>query len=185
MRTFIALELSSGVRSQIGRLTTDLKDFLPEVRWVGLGNIHLTLRFLGEIDPRGLSGLEQAVGEAAARTESFGLELGDIGFFGSARTPRVVWLGIQSSETLAGLAAEVEKAVREAGYGHADKPFKPHLTLARIRKPLKSPPDWERIRRLAPSQWPSWPVAEVLIIKSVLTPGGPVYETLARCPLQE
>ncbi|MEA1996571.1 MAG: RNA 2',3'-cyclic phosphodiesterase [Gemmatimonadota bacterium] len=191
MRTFIAVELPEGLKDEISRLTGRLKEHLPGVRWSRPSNIHLTLRFLGEIDPGRLDKLSRAVEQAVSPLEPFEVEVAGIGSFGGRSRPRVIWLGLESSEQLAALAEAVERAVFESGFGRADKPFKPHLTLARVRKslarvrkPLAGPPDWESIRETARSDWPVWRVDGVKIIKSILTPDGPVYEPKAHCLLK-
>jgi len=184
MRIFIAVEPPGRLREEIGRLTARyFESRLPGFRWVKPENIHLTLRFLGEIDPAGLDGLTQAVCSAAARSTPFELAVESLGFFGSKQKPRVVWLGLGASPQLSALASEVEGAVAKAGFGRADKPFRAHLTLARTKRSPAGAPDWEGIRSILPSSWPEWKVRRVEIIKSTLTPSGPVYQTLARCPL--
>ncbi|HUU29395.1 MAG TPA: RNA 2',3'-cyclic phosphodiesterase [archaeon] len=184
MRTFIAVEPPDSVRDEIGRLTGRLKDHLPGLRWSKPKNIHLTLRFLGEIDPALLETLKKGVEGAVSPLAPFSLTVEDIGFFGSRIWPRIVWLGLEGSDELAALAKAVENAAVETGFGKADKPFKAHLTLARIKDKLAHPPDWERTRGTLPENWPAWPVDEVQIIKSTLTPSGPIYETLAHCALK-
>jgi 2'-5' RNA ligase len=184
MRTFIAVEPPDAVRKELGSLTGRLRTHLPDVRWVNPWNIHLTLRFLGEIDHARIQALEAAVTQAASQLGPFELVVGSLGFFGDQASPRVIWLGLENPTQLVRLAEGVEKEVVEAGFGRTDKPFKPHLTLARVKKRLASSPNWERIRGELPEKWPAWPVEEVCIIKSTLTPGGPVYETLVSCALK-
>jgi len=185
MRTFIAVEPPGSLREEIGRLTArHLESRLPGFRWVKPENIHLTLRFLGEIDPARLDSLTQAISGATAGFAPFELTVESLGFFGSQKRPRVIWLGLSASRQLTALAEEVESAVAGAGFGRADKPFKAHLTLARLKRPQAGAPDWESIRKGLPSSWPEWKVDRVEIIKSTLAPSGPIYETLARCPLK-
>ena len=184
MRTFIAIRLPDQLRSEIGRFTEQLREYFPGLRWVKPENMHLTLRFLGEIDPGVLAELEGAVAGAAELFEPFELEVNTVGHFGSQRRPRVLWLGLKESKELTSLAESVENALVERGFGRADKPFKAHLTLARMKKTSALAPDWKAVRENLPPTWPSWPVQEVEIIESTLTPRGPIYETLAHCPLK-
>ena len=185
MRTFIAVEPPDKLRKEIGQLSAALGEkLLRDVRWVNPENMHLTLRFLGEIDPGRLVELEKVVGKAAHAVPHFGLEVDTIGYFGPERSPRVIWLGLKECRDLGNLAAGVEKGLIFANFGRADKPFKAHLTLARLKEPLSRPPDWEKIRAELPSDWPAWPVRELRIIESTLTPSGPEYKTLAHCPLK-
>ncbi len=183
MRTFIAIEPPEGWRREVGRLTRALEAHFPGVRWCRPESLHLTLRFLGEIDPGRLEALAEAVRTATAPRAPFRVGMTGIGSFGPRLQPRVIWLGLADSPELMGLAGEVERRIEAAGFGPADKPFKPHLTLARVKDPLRHCPDWETIERLVSADWPAWPVEEVQVIKSTLQPQGPLYETLASCRL--
>lgn len=182
MRTFIALEPPESLRREAVRLGRELAGHFPGVRWSSPENIHLTLRFLGEIDPRELAKLVSSVNAAAVGTGRLDLRVGRFGWFGPDRSPRVLWLGIEDNPSLAGLAARLERELVAAGFGRADKPFKAHLTLARIRKPLPRQPDRSAVERIARREWPAWTAESLEVIKSTLTPEGPVYETLAVVP---
>ena len=183
MRTFIAIEPPDDLRTALGELCRSVAEYFPGVRWAEPWNIHLTLRFLGEIDPADLDPLSTALEEAVAPTAPFELVPSKIGFFGSKLSPRVVWLGLEEQPQLKDLAGALENSLQQADFGRADKPFRGHLTLARIRRPLKRPPDWEIINQSLPEIWPGWKVTEVHIIKSTLTPQGPVYKILRNCKL--
>ena len=180
MRTFIAVEPPDALRESIGELTDKLSRLgLKSFRWVKPLNVHLTLRFLGEIDPGRLIAVAEAVGRAAAEVEPFELSVAEVGYFGPPRQPRVVWLGLEVSEPLARLAARVELNLHASGFGQADKPFRAHLTLARAGRTPGAPPDWEAAAEISAGiRWPAWPVSDVQTIKSTLTPQGPVYDTL-------
>jgi len=183
MRTFIALEPSVDLRARLARLNRDLEPLFPGVRWSRPDNIHLTLRFLGEIDPSDLEQLIRVISQAAAQSSCPVLQAGHAGWFGSPREPRVVWLGLRDNAELEALAGAVETSLLAAGFGAADKPFKAHLTLARPKKPLPRPLDREVLERMTGNDWPLWEPRQVLIIKSTLRPEGPQYETLAALPL--
>ncbi|MFH1071089.1 MAG: RNA 2',3'-cyclic phosphodiesterase [Candidatus Glassbacteria bacterium] len=184
MRTFIAVEPPEELREEIGALTDRLNALgLKSFRWVRPLNMHLTLRFLGEIDPGRRSEAEAAVGRAAAGVGPFELAVAEVGYFGPPRQPRVIWLGIEPAEPLIRLAAQVEENLQEAGFGRADKPFRAHLTLARAGRSAGAPPAGGAVKAGAPASWPAWPVTEVHLIKSTLTPQGPIYEILKSCAL--
>ena len=177
MRTFIAVKPTDSLLDKLSAYCRDtLTPVCPGVRWVSKQNLHLTLRFLGEISPDSLDNLRESAQGAASQCAAFELYAERIGFFGSPRSPRVIWLGLKKSEELQRLASNLETALGKAGFGRADKPFQAHLTLARIKKPLGSAVDW---RSLPPFNHPApWPVTGIEIISSTLTPGGPIYETL-------
>ena len=183
MRTFIALEPSAELRTRLARLCRELQPLFPGVRWSRMDNIHLTLRFLGEIDASDLEPLIQAVSDVAAKASRPALRAGRAGWFGSPREPRVVWLGLQDNKELEALAGAIETSLLAAGFGAADKPFKAHLTLARPKKALPRPVDRAALERLTGEDWPLWEPRQVLIIKSTLLPEGPRYETLAALPI--
>jgi RNA 2',3'-cyclic 3'-phosphodiesterase len=183
VRTFIAVEPPDVLRAAFGDFCNAISGYFPGLRWINPKNIHLTLRFLGEIDPADLGTLKEAVEKSAAGTAPFELALSKAGFFGSKRNPRVIWLGLEEQPLLKNLARDLEDSLHQAGFGRADKPFRGHLTLARIKRPLREPPDWEAINRQLPAAWPEWRVTRVQVIKSTLTPSGPIYEILKRCVL--
>ena len=183
MRTFIAIEPPDDLRTALGDFYRGVAEHFPGVRWTDPGNIHLTLRFLGEIDPADLDPLSRALEEAVDPAAPFELVSSRVGFFGSRRSPRVVWLGLEEQPQLKDLARALENSLQQAGFGRADKSFRGHLTLARIRRPLRSPPDWEIINQSLTATWPDWKVTEVHIIKSTLTPQGPIYDILRSCKL--
>lgn len=180
MRTFIALEPPADLRAAIGELSGALDDLMPGMKWVKAANIHLTLRFLGEIETARLEDASVAVAGAAAAISSFDLRPTGLGHFGSPRKPRVVWLGLAHIDNLTELAAGIEERLEESGFGRADKPFSAHLTLARAGRRPGPPPDWERTRAAASPDWPAWTVSEVCVIKSTLTPRGPIYDIISR-----
>ncbi|MEA2062561.1 MAG: RNA 2',3'-cyclic phosphodiesterase [Gemmatimonadota bacterium] len=185
MRTFIAIEPPAELRQAFEDFCRSISVHFSGVRWSAGKNIHLTLRFLGEIEPDRLETLANAVTEAAAGGESFRLVPSLAGCFGSKRNPRVIWLGLNEEPLLKALARRLEDSLQRGGFGSADKPFRGHLTLARVKKPLRSLPDWEAVNRNLPAAgWPEWKVSEVHIINSTLTPQGPTYKILKTCALR-
>ena len=180
MRTFIALEPPGMLRLAVGELSAALEGRLAGMKWVKPNLVHLTLRFLGEIEPGRIGAVSEAVAEAAGKVAPFELGVTRIGHFGPERRPRVLWLGLCASRELSALAQRLETCLDSAGFGRADRPFRAHLTLARAgRKPPGPAPDWDALAGSAPPQWPRWSVNQVSVIKSTLTPSGPLYETLS------
>jgi 2'-5' RNA ligase len=145
----------------------------PQFRWTPAGNLHLTVRFIGNVD-RAL--VEAIADRLAARSQpAFDLELGDLGTFGRGRLVRVIWQGLrEGAEAVVGLAAKVEAECETTGLAAEKRPFQAHLTLARARPrdgavlpPLPEPP---RVSR--------WRAAELVLYASRLSRTGATYEPL-------
>jgi RNA 2',3'-cyclic 3'-phosphodiesterase len=180
MRTFIAIEIPSEVRSALVALQDDLRRAGADVSWTRPENIHLTLRFLGEVDERRIGEVERVCVDSAAEFRPFTLRLNDTGVFPNARQPRVLW---------AGLAGEIEKAVEMRkrlndglaliGFELEEKDFHPHLTIGRV----KSNKNARELLALASArQVPalSFVVTEIVLMKSELHPAGARYTPIAK-----
>jgi RNA 2',3'-cyclic 3'-phosphodiesterase len=134
VRAFIAVEISDPVRQSLADLEAELKKTSARVGWVAPQNIHLTLVFLGEVFLGQVRKLGSALDSIAAETPVFSYEVAGAGAFGSPRSPRVLWVGVQESGTaLATLQGRLAEAVRALGFHVEDRAFKPHLTLGRVR----------------------------------------------------
>jgi RNA 2',3'-cyclic 3'-phosphodiesterase len=105
-----------------------------EVAWVAIPSIHLTLKFLGEVDPEIIPRLDEALETASASESGFELKLGGLGCFPSQRNPRVIWCGLAGdAEALSRLQQKVEEVCNRFGFPPGDREFKPHLTLGRVK----------------------------------------------------
>ncbi|HSG09664.1 MAG TPA: RNA 2',3'-cyclic phosphodiesterase [Longimicrobiales bacterium] len=131
MRLFIALNLIKKERQRIIRAARPLRDVGLPVRWVEEDNLHLTLKFLGEIRPERVPGLEQAMATVAEGTAPFSMTLGGFGAFPTIRRPRVLWLGAEASPALRCLKQDLEWGLTDCGFEAETRAFHPHLTLGR------------------------------------------------------
>lgn len=127
MRLFVAIELPESVKDQLSRL----QEGVPGARWADPDQMHLTLRFVGEVDGPTRHELDHTL--ARVDRASFELELAGVGHFETGRIPRVLWAGVRKSPELEDLQGRVDRAVRAAGIGAEDRRFMPHVTLARLR----------------------------------------------------
>lgn len=181
MRVFIAIELEEEVRVTLNSLLERLKEEFPGIRWVKPGNIHLTLRFLGEIPDTDALRAAEAAQRIAGRFRPFNLELGEPGSFGG-REPRVLFLHIAGATgALDRVYRELEEELAENGFQPEDRTFRPHLTLGRRKKRGKGsiPSAWKELEIQGAREW----TAEGLtVFSSELTRTGPVYTTVAHCP---
>jgi 2'-5' RNA ligase len=165
-RVFVAIEIPDGIKR-------DLTQYVPEVRgarWVPAEQNHLTLRFIGDLSPQQLAALKTSL--SGIRCTGFPLTLQGVGHFPPGRRPpRVLWIGIQPSRALSELQQQVECAVTAVGIPPEERPFSPHLTLARLKEDSASAvAAFEaRHRELA---YPPFEVTEFILFSSVLTPQG-------------
>jgi RNA 2',3'-cyclic 3'-phosphodiesterase len=140
-RVFVAIELPVAVRRRLIEHIDGLRDTMAEVRasWCREENLHLTLKFLGDTPVTRVEGLAQAARLAASKVEPFEIVIGGCGAFPPRGQPRVLWIGIDDpSGQLALLRTALESECANVGFPREDRPFHPHLTIARIRKPHDS-----------------------------------------------
>lgn len=147
MRLFLALELPSAVADGIHAAVQPLRGDSAPLSWVPAHKLHLTLKFLGEGDESRVEALGESLRRLAAGFRAMELSLGELGAFPNFRRPRVVWMGVGAEPSLELLYHDVELAAADAGYALEGRPFRPHVTLARVRAPLPG----ETARRLARS----------------------------------
>src|SRR2546421_4845022 len=137
-RTFIALELDESLQRYLGETTRRMAQELPGLRWVAPEGIHLTLAFLGELNDEQLAEALRATERAAREVSPFEYRLTRPGLFGSPKQPRVIWIGIdEPSGNLQLLHRQLSLELVQRGFEIDTRPFSPHLTLARIKGPLK------------------------------------------------
>ena len=185
VRTFVAIQVSPEVSSRAGRLIARLAESQARVRWVDPKHLHLTLKFLGDIDILNIHEICRAVNQAAAEAPPFDLEIGGAGAFPNLDRPRTVWVGIRrGQEELCELQAGVESHLATIGYRPEARRFQPHLTIGRVRDGDAGA--IELSRRLADERDFTAglvDVSEVCIFSSELTREGPIYEPLGVSPL--
>jgi 2'-5' RNA ligase len=182
IRAFLAFEMPMHCRQEIAEQMSRLRAALPPARWVRSEGVHLTLKFLGDSDPKVLQALTADLAPAIAELQPVAVELGGAGFFPNRSRPRVAWLGGTASGVEPVVVA-IEKVARRHGYSRERRAWSLHLTLARLRKPW--PPEaadrfleWGDGVRLARFQ-----CCEVILFSSALKPTGAVYTVLDRVPL--
>ena len=180
LRTFFAVELPSAVRAQAGAAIERLRPELPDpVRWVPEANLHLTLKFLGEIDPDRIPKLVHAAAAKLVRERPFEAERGGRGAFPSARAARLVWLGVaRGAGPLARLARKLDAAAGRLGLERERRPYRAHLTIGRLRTPERIP-----LERVTAPEGAAFPVDEVVLFESRISSTGSRYRPLARLPL--
>jgi RNA 2',3'-cyclic 3'-phosphodiesterase len=179
MRLFIAIELPDHYKEALGKLRTPA---IPGARWVAAEQIHLTLAFLGEVDEDTAGRL--IAGLARIRAPEFELCLTGTGCFPNRQRPRVVWVGVKPEPGLTRLAATIRETVLACGIPMEERPFSPHLTLARLKIPVSRELgvflDQQQELNLEP-----FPVAEFILFQSRLTQQGAVHIPVRSFPLSK
>ena len=188
MRAFIAIELSPDLRKRLASLEEQLKSSGADVKWVKPENIHLTLKFLGEIDERQLGEITKIIQETAGKNKPFYIRLASPGAFPKTNFPRVIWIGIDKgdSETKQ-IAKALEEEIVKVGIPQENRPFSSHITLGRVRSGLNREKLVKNLGVLAsnpPQDSPEFLVTKITLFKSTLTPSGPIYEALKEAQLQ-
>jgi 2'-5' RNA ligase len=181
LRAFVALLLPERVRAGLAAVSEELRGQTRGLSWVSPDNLHLTLRFLGEIDPVMLERARDAVAAAAATVAPFTVTLGGLGGFPAGRAPRVLWASVATGgERVEALFAELEAALVARGVPGETRAFHPHVTLARARDPrgakellkvLGAGPAFGEVR-----------VEALHLMRSELSPRGARYGVLTAAP---
>ena len=185
LRAFIAIEFSPALREQFAVIIAALGRATPPraVSWVKADNIHLTLKFLGDIPQTHIAPISAALAEAASAVESFSFSVSGLGCFPNLKRPRVVWAGIDpaGAKSLIELQAAVEQQLAALPYPAEARAFSPHITLGRVRREAR-PEDavkaGEAVRAQSKIELGHELVNAVILMKSDLRPGGPVYTPL-------
>lgn len=184
-RVFLALELPDAVKDVLRRRIARLARAIPEVRWVDPASLHLTLAFLGELDDARLDAATQAAMAVASVHAPFTLRLARLGTFGVARSPRVVWVGLAGEQArLIALRAALTDELAVRGFPREERPFAPHLTLARIKTPLSESALTALARAIGePASNVEWRSDAISVMKSELLRPAARYTALSRWPL--
>lgn len=188
VRAFVAVELSQEVTGVLQGLVQALRqEGLPFLRLVRPEGVHLTLKFLGDVPAPLTEKIAFALDQAVAGLPAFQTQLHGLGGFPSLEAPRVLWVGLGDDlASLQSLFRAVEGAMRALGFPAEERPFTPHLTLARLRDgtpPQERRRAGEALRRLAGQEQAPLRVDGVSLMRSVLRPEGAVYSRLHRAAL--
>ena len=193
IRAFIALELPAGVHQSLHQVSSQLRQrlqTLPKqaVRWVPAENIHLTLKFLGDVSLANLDILQEMLLSEVKTHPPFEFSLGGVGAFPNARQPRVLWVGIQAPPEMLALQYGIEVKLEKLGYSREERPFSPHLTLGRVSRNT-SIQDAHQIGAALQAMQVGFLglvcAQGVSLFRSDLQPTGSVYTRLLSAPLIE
>lgn len=178
IRLFIALEINPDVRDRIDGIISDLKSRGGKVKWVEPKNIHLTIKFLGNTEESEVEHIKSQLDQVTKGSKPIESNLTRLGGFPNLKRPRVIWVDIEKNrENIITLARDVDSALVDIGFEKDDKPFKPHLTLGRVKDNHGLNELTEYLSHYTMKEIPLL-FDSLCLIQSTLTQKGPYYKTL-------
>ena len=185
IRAFVAVNLPEAFRAPLAEAQRQLRAVPADVSWTAPHNIRLTLKFLGEIGEAGVVRVGQALERAAAPHAPFTMVVGGFGVFPPKGPPRVLWAGVpEGAERLVALQASVARALSALAFPGEGRPYRPHLTLGRVRTPRNAAALVEAAAGLGRDPLGSFTVDHIDLMRSQLDPKGSVYTVLRTIPLR-
>jgi RNA 2',3'-cyclic 3'-phosphodiesterase len=181
VRLFIALEIPGEIRAALAAFLKKLRGLAPLAKWARAENLHVTLKFLGETETVKISAIQNVLGSIRS-AQPVTLEFRGLGFFPSEKRPRVLWAGMGASPNLQTIAEEIDHGLHRLGCAMEDRPFTPHLTLARFNPPGLPPKLGPAVAEHASRSFGLLTAREFHLIESKLKPTGAEYTTVQSFP---
>ncbi|HPA14678.1 MAG TPA: RNA 2',3'-cyclic phosphodiesterase [Desulfobacterales bacterium] len=179
LRSFIAFELPEKIISSIRKVQEEIKAYGFAMRWVRPENIHLTLKFLGNINQADIPEIRKRMSETAEKYSPMRLAAKGIGVFPGIKRPRVLWVGLNGQiDSLIGLQKTIDEKLEAIGLPRENRAFKGHLTLARVKGHIDSNRLGEAMKEVGGFESEAFIVDQIVLFKSELKPGGSVYTKL-------
>lgn len=184
-RFFIAIDVPEKARRAAAAHIDVLRRAFPRSRvgWERPEKLHITLKFLGDLNDEQVVGLRQTVGKVVRQSEKFTVTIAGTGSFPPGGHPRILWLGAEDDGTLEIIAARLEDELAESGFSREKRPFSPHITIARVREP-RSSGELASLHTQTPIESVAFEVHEIVVYESKPQPSGSVYSTIANYPLR-
>ena len=179
IRTFIAITLDSEIQQALAQAQDHLKRLDCNIKWVKPENIHLTLKFLGDVKLKKIDKVRQTLENLFKRAGPIKMELTQLGAFPNIERPRILWIGLKDdNRQIARLCSTLEEGLGKIGFKKEEKPFSPHITIGRIRSPKNLNLLAEAISNYSLPVDLKQTARNITFYKSILTPTGPIYEPL-------
>ncbi len=179
MRCFIAIPLSSDTHQELSKIQSRLKETEADVGWVKSDNIHLTLKFLGDVEEEKTKIICKKLREMVNQFTSFETDMGKLGTFPSLSNPRVIWIGLsKNADRIIKLQQRIEEVTEPLGFEKETRPFHPHLTLGRVRGKKNIQKLVEKLKSLPLPQFKPITVDRIILFQSILKPTGAEYTAL-------
>ncbi|MBI3653727.1 MAG: RNA 2',3'-cyclic phosphodiesterase [Acidobacteria bacterium] len=184
LRLFLCIEMPESIKARLGELQSELRRLDAPASWVKPANIHLTLKFFGDVPTTKIPDIIAATRHAIGSCSPFQVTIGGTGVFPSARKPAVLWVGFsQLPEPLMRLHQSLEDELAKAGFARESKRFNPHLTIARLRQPRHAHLLADALLAKGFAE-ESFTAQEIILMRSQLSPQGSLYTRQAILPFQ-
>lgn len=180
IRSFIALELSDEVRANLMQLLTALRQMPATVKWVEAENLHLTLKFLGEVPEGQIAAITETLSAIAQATPTFAFAVKGVGGFPDLRRPRVLWVGVEAPKELLTLHRQIEQGMERLGFAPEGRPYHPHITIGRVKAMQGLAPTLDILKEHADTLFGTVTVRHLTLFRSDLSREGPTYTPLAQ-----
>ncbi len=185
IRSFIAIELTEEVRDKLINIQANLKQAGADVKWVKKNNIHLTLKFLGNIGSDNIENVTKALEELGNNNSRFTAELSEIGAFPRMDSPRIIWIGVEKgAKKLCDIVEGLEDLLEKIGLPKEEKEFHPHITLGRVKSSFNKIHLIKKLKEITLQDKNVLNIEKLTLFKSTLTPKGPIYEVLKEINLR-
>lgn len=178
LRVFVGLDLPHELKEILAKVKVEIEPLI-DGRWVTPENLHLTLKFIGQVEPEVMQIINNQLDEVKTAFKPFLVKTTSFGFFPHLKKPRIFWLGL-SNQRLAELAEAVEDSLLKIGIPKEKRGFQPHITLVRFKRPVLVPSGFEQ---KLPKLDFNFQVQEITLFKSTLTPRGAEYQKLKKFAL--
>jgi 2'-5' RNA ligase len=184
IRSFIAIDLPDATRQGLAAVQEQLRQSRAGVRWVKPSSIHLTLKFLGNIQAAQVEDIALAVAQEIRDQPPITIGAAGLGAFPSRRKPRVIWIGMEGEvQRLTRIQSRVENALEPLSFVREKRPFRPHLTIGRVKDRRRLQALIDAMAELKIPEFDSFDVTEIILYKSDLRPTGAIYTKLHRMSL--
>lgn len=185
VRCFVAVNLPGPLREEIGEFFAALRGSVRGVRWVPAANLHLTLKFLGDVESGQVSRVANAIAGALEESPPVEVAFSGAGVFPPRGRPRVVWLDLSAgAEGITSLQREVERSLEPLGFLPERRPFTPHLTVGRVKNLRDAAPLLSAVAAAGEREWGGFTASSVDLVRSELFPTGARYSILREVRLK-
>ena len=177
IRAFLAIDIDDDLKPKINKIIKQFKEIDANIKYVDLANLHLTLKFFGDIDIEGIDLLSRKISDAVSQFGPFNVKIKGCGAFPNSNHIKVVWLGLEDDGTLKNLHDKLDIEFEKLGF-EADKKFSSHLTIGRMKSAKNKNKVKAMIEELGDVEIGEMKVDRIVLKKSTLKPSGPIYDDI-------